>query len=342
MTDALAAARRLADEVLFPAALEVDRSDRVPAAHLQALAEAGLYGAAGPPDAGGLDLDLADMASLVETLAGGCLATTFVWLQHHGLVRSLSNPVPPGTADHPGGRVGALAAEWLAPLCSGRVRAGIALAGLLPGPPRLRARPAEAGWRVDGSAPWVSGWGLIDVLQVAARGPDDSLVWLMVDAREGAGLTSTRQHLVAVDASRTVQLDFDGYAVPVERHIRSEPYEEADWAGGARLRLNGSLALGLAARCLSLIGDSPLGEELDRCRLDLAQAAPEEMATARAAASELAWRAAAALVVTRGSGSILAGDDAQRLAREALFLLVFGTRPAIRDGLLACLDSRRA
>src|SRR5580692_6826342 len=36
----------------------------------------------------------------------------------------------------------------------------------------------------------------------------------------------------------------------------------------------------------------------------------------------------------RGNGSALAGDDAERLAREAGFLLVFGSRPAIKDALL--------
>ena len=40
------------------------------------------------------------------------------------------------------------------------------------------------------------------------------------------------------------------------------------------------------------------------------------------------------LAVRRGSRSALAGDDAERLAREAGFLLVFGSRPAIKDALL--------
>jgi hypothetical protein len=58
------------------------------------------------------------------------------------------------------------------------------------------------------------------------------------------------------------------------------------------------------------------------------------MAEARAGAVELAQRATAHLIVTQGSRSVLMDNHAQRLAREALFLLVFGTRPAIRAGLL--------
>jgi hypothetical protein len=42
--DVLAAARRLADDLLFPAALEVDGADLVPRSHLDTLAASGLLG----------------------------------------------------------------------------------------------------------------------------------------------------------------------------------------------------------------------------------------------------------------------------------------------------------
>jgi hypothetical protein len=48
-------------------------------------------------------------------------------------------------------------------------------------------------------------------------------------------------------------------------------------------------------------------------------------------------RAAAALVVAHGATAILASQDAQRLAREALFLLVFGSRPTIKQALTGLL-----
>ena len=41
---ARAAARRLADDVLFPDAMRVDRLDVLPTTHLDALAEQGLFG----------------------------------------------------------------------------------------------------------------------------------------------------------------------------------------------------------------------------------------------------------------------------------------------------------
>ena len=58
------------------------------------------------------------------------------------------------------------------------------------------------------------------------------------------------------------------------------------------------------------------------------------MATARAAASALAHRAAGALVVAAGSRAILDGHPAGRLVREAAFTLVAAGRAEIRADLL--------
>jgi alkylation response protein AidB-like acyl-CoA dehydrogenase len=330
--DAVAAARRLADEVLFPDAMRVDGLDAVPAAQLDALAAEGLYGASAPPEAGGLGLDLLTTCAVAEELASGCLATTFVWVQHRGLVMTLAAESTPA----------ALRDQWLGPACQGKVRGGIALGGLIPGPPLLRALPAEGGWRLDGQAPWVTGWGLIDLLLVTARGPGGTIVNLIMDAAAQPGLTVSRQRLAAVNASVTVQLGFDGVTVPTERYVSQEPFDPAASLRPDGLRINGSLALGVAGRCGQLLGPGPLDGEVAACRIQLDGALGadvEAMAQARAAACELAVRAAAALAVWDGSRSIMTGQHAQRLAREALFLLVFGSRPAIKNALLRRLGA---
>ncbi|MGH2451092.1 MAG: acyl-CoA dehydrogenase family protein, partial [Candidatus Limnocylindria bacterium] len=112
----LAAAHRVADEVLFPAAIRTDSSALVPLESLDALAEAGLYGIVGPPEAGGLGADFGTLCDVVEILAGACLATAFIWVQHHSAVRAVAATETPG-----------LAARFLEPLCRGRLRAGVAL-----------------------------------------------------------------------------------------------------------------------------------------------------------------------------------------------------------------------
>ena len=332
--DVLATARQLADDLLFPDAMRVDGLDVLPVSHLDALAAAGLYGAPVPAEAGGLGLDLAATCAVTEELAGGCLATTFVWLQHRSMVMTLAAEGTPAV----------LRDRWLGPACRGEARGGIALTGLMPGPPMLRARPDGDRWRVDGEAPWVTGWGLTDLLLIVARGPDDSVVSLLLDAAAQPGLTVTRERPAAVNASVTVRLGFDGVLVPGERRTGQVPFDPAESTRPDRLRLNGSLALGLVRRCTRLIGPGPLDDEVAACRQRLDDAVggpPDAMAQARAAASELAVRAAAALAVQQGSRSVTVDQHVQRLAREAMFLLVFGTRPGIKNALLRRLGASR-
>lgn len=310
------AARFLAD------AEAVDAADTVPEEHLRGLAEAGLYGIFAPVEVGGLGLG-AEVGLVIEELASACLASTFVWLQHLRLLGAMLDPGTPA----------ALREALLPAVISGDVRGGVALTGLLPGPPRLTARPVDGGWLLDGEAPWVSGWGVVDLLVTVARGPEDTAVTLLMDARVQQGLAAARQRLAAANASATVQLSFDGVFVPDGRLVDQRPYDPVA-AQSEGLRGNGSLALGVGRRCCALIGPSPLDDELDACRAELDAADTAGMPAARAHASEFAARAAHYLAVRRGSRSALAGDDAERLAREAGFLLVFGSRPAIKDALL--------
>jgi alkylation response protein AidB-like acyl-CoA dehydrogenase len=328
---ALTRAKQIAAEVLAPAAMSVEASGQLPPGHLNMLAAEGFYGMAGPRAAGGLDLDPVTACSVAETLASACLSTAFVWLQHHSAVRAVT-----GSAD------AELRDEWLEPLCRGQRRSGVALGGTLPGPPRLRARRARDGWVFDGFSPWVTGWGHIDTLYTAARDEDDNIVWALLDVPPPAGakptLTVEPVSMVAVMASNTVQATFSGHIVPARRITGIMPLREWAERDAAGLRMNGSLALGVAARCCDLIGPSSLDGELVAARTALDQADPAAMPAARAAACELAIRAASALVVAHGSAAILTGHDAQRLAREATFLLVFGSRPGIKrhlGGLLA-------
>jgi alkylation response protein AidB-like acyl-CoA dehydrogenase len=317
-------AREIADDVLFPAALAVDRADRVPASHLDLLAAEGFYGAAAPVESGGLGVeDFASAAAIVEALASGCLATAFVYIQHHGPV------IAAAFSDRPGIRQ-----RFLGPLARGERRGGIALSGLRAGPATLRIREVAGGYELDGQTPWVTGWDMIDTLQVAVRGEDNIIRYLLADAVAGPTLRPDLLDLVAVTASRTVNLSFDRHVIPDDRLTGEVDYDEwkAGDAGGSAL--NGFLALGVAARCAALIGTSPLDDELAACRSALLTADAAGTPAARAAAAQLALRAATILVVRTGGRSVLRTDHAQRLLREAAFLQVFGTRPAIKSALL--------
>ena len=290
-----------------------------PAERLDLLAEHGWYGLSAPSSG----LELADGWPILEAFAGGCLTTTFVWMQHLG--------TPPACAFGPE-HLHARGCRFL------RRGSGVRRSsspGCFPTAP-LRARQDGDVWIVDGVAPWVSGWGLTDVVHVAARTPDDDVVWLLVDA-PSTGMRAEALRLLAVNASATVTLPFDGVRVDADRETSRFPWSEWPARDAMGLRTNGSLALGVAERCCRLIGPSGLDEELAERRTALDAGTVETMPAARAAAAVFAVQAASALVAHEGSASVVVGNHAERLLREATLLLVFGSRPSIRRQLLTQL-----
>jgi alkylation response protein AidB-like acyl-CoA dehydrogenase len=316
MIESHAIARDLAESVLWPRAADIDagRAPLVP--HLDALADAGLYGLAGP------DGDPRAVWAVTEALASGCLSTAFVWVQHQGALRRLA-----GADDSEARRA------WLAPLVAGTCRAGVAVSGVRPPEPTMRARPDGDAWILDGTVPWVTGWGLVDVLLTTAVSHDGREVWVLLDAVAGPTMRSEPLRLIAADASRTVRLTVTGARVPADRVVRVAPYVPPPPTDGGG-RTNGSFALGVAARACDLMGPNPLDDELTARRAQLDGADELAMAAARAAAIELAMRATERLVVAAGGRSVMAGSAPSRLAREALFTAVFGSRRAIRRAVL--------
>ena len=320
-------AREIAEAVLFPRAAETDAAELVPQENLDALTEAGLYGISGPRGAGGLDAEFDTYLDVIEVLAGACLATTFVWLQHPGVVRSVA------------GANAALRDRLLRPLCSGEVRAGIAFGGLLAHAPGIRATRDGDGWRYDGEAPLVTGWGRIDVLQIAGVDEAANIVYGLVEARPTAEMqVSAPLDLIAVRSTATCAVRFRDVRVTDGWVTAIQPLADRERNDHVTLRGHGALAIGVASRCIRLLGETTLASQLDAVRARLRAAPPEDVPAAKAAAAAFAHRAAAALVVKTGSRSLVRSEHADRLAREALFLLVVGARPTIRAALLELLS----
>jgi alkylation response protein AidB-like acyl-CoA dehydrogenase len=333
VTDLVARARAIADEVLFPAAAEVDATGVVPRGHWDLLAAEGFYGIA-VDDA----LGLPETVAILEAFAGGCLSTMFTWVQHHGLTRGLY-----GTANE------ALRERYLEDLAAGRLRGGVAYAGVIPAPPRTRAKRVDGGYVFDGEAPFVSGWGIVDLLQLAGR-DGDTVVSAVIDPVEAPHLTVEPLTLVAAQGTATVRLAFDGFFVPDERIYSTAPYEEFVAGNAFASRLNGCAPLGIADRAARLIEEAGRADVADRLRKEIGDVRDRldgglidasSMPAARAAAVELAYRAAGAVVAAAGSRAILAGQHGQRLVREATFLLVAAGRPEIKASLLATLGKIR-
>ncbi len=331
--DIVARAVELADGQLFPNALAVDAKGHVPTTQLDLVRGAGFHGLFSPTEFGGLGASPETQWAVLEALAGGCLTTSFIWAQHAGPSRAAVETTGP------------MRNRWAEALATGEARGGVAFAHLnRPGSPMLQAEPCTDGWLFTGTAPFVTGWGHIDVVLTAARW-SDSIVWAMVDAKDCQTLTSRRLSLAAIDSAVTVELRFDKH--PVAKKAVTSLERSTDWTERYRrgLRSNGSNPLGVAARAMRLMGPSPLDEQLSEARQEIDAATVDRLPAARARLGDLCVRATCALVASTGGSALFVEQQAQRLAREALFLLVQGQTPEIKryhlERLTASSSTRR-
>jgi alkylation response protein AidB-like acyl-CoA dehydrogenase len=327
-------AREIAESVLFPAALDVDGTGEIPDTHWRSLAEAGLYGIAVPADLGGPDLGFGDLIEILELMAAGCLATAFTWVQHHGMLAALSATTNTALRD-----------ELLPDVAAGRTRGGVAFAGAVPVPPRMRADRIDGGWRLVGHAPFVSGWGVIDVIQFSAGdNASGDIVSGVLAAEMQPGITSVQaQSLFGADATKTVSIDVDGLVIPDDRVVSR--VTRADFMANQNFgsRLNGTLPIGVVRRCIDLLDDGGRPDAAERlradattvrARLDAGLADSAALLEARAEAAELAVRAAAAVVANSGGPALLRTSPAQLVARDATFTLVAASRPELKQSLV--------
>jgi alkylation response protein AidB-like acyl-CoA dehydrogenase len=339
----VAAVGELAKTLLAPAAAEVD-AGLVPRSHLDALAAAGVFGIGAPEEAGGSGAPAPVARRIQELLAGADLSTWFVQAQHHTLVRMLV-----ATGHRP---------ELLAELAAGRAIAGIAFSHLRRRPARvLAAEPDGEGWRLAGTAPWYTGWGLNDVALVGALSDDDTVVFALADPREGPHLhAGPLVRTAALTAAATVTLTFDAYPVAADDVVLVQPAQEWVAADALATANAAPAAFGLAESSLRL-----LAEQGRRRGEDLALAAARSLATElggvrsrayhlvdavpaaeavqerlglRVRALRLAVDAATALVAAGAGGAMTSTAPAQRKAREALFLLVQAQTAAVRAATL--------
>jgi alkylation response protein AidB-like acyl-CoA dehydrogenase len=330
-SDMVTAAGRIADDVLFPTAQDVDRSDGIPDVNLAALANVGLFGLAGPVSHGGLDLDAHAARRVMAAVASGCGATFFVWVQHHGVVRALRSS----------GNL-ALVESHLADFCTGRHLGATAFAHVRrTGRPAVSATRTSGGWRLDGHAPWATSWGLADWFTVAAETPDGDLVWAILPGSGAPGVQAQALALSVFGATSTVALSFDDCHVADDQVVAVEPLDGWRRSDRRQASVGQPAVLGVAERAqrlLAEVGDDlalaaadGLAAELDaRWSLDddlvdavaLGVDVVTEASVHRAACLDLAGRSTTALLAAVGGRGTELSHPAQRLAREASFYVI--------------------
>ena len=340
------AAQDVADR-LFVDAEAVDQSVLLGRERFAPLADAGLFGIAGPPspsevdrqgtDAYFWDLDPATSRRVVAAIGGGCGATFFTWVQHHGVVRTVRD-----SRNHE------MREELLADLCDGRRMAGVAFAHLRRADRRaITATPVAGGWQFDGFAPWATSWGIADLFAVAAESEDGRVVWGIIAGEESSSVRPTPLSLPVFGATGTVALTFDRCVIPDERIAATDDVER--WRADDRRRaaIGQPAVLGVAERAIRLLratawseagpavsAADALGRRLDEAwerdgeiLAELAgPSAPEATIAAasdhRARCLALAQTSTMALLAAVGGAGMNLAHPAQRLAREATFYVI--------------------
>lgn len=323
---------------LAPLAARTER-EGVDRPTLDHLARAGLHGVAGPESITGSPPSPAVYREVAELLSGADGNTWFVWLQHHAVVKMLASSA---NVD--------LVRRRLSPLCAGTAQAGVAFSHLRASEVAITATRADGGWRLSGTAPWCTGWGLLDLVLVGAATSEDEVVFVLVAMREGGGMApGPALDLAAMGGTSTVVLHLDDYVVADADVVVTMPrpvWARADAAAGANVQPStfgiARAALAELARCdeatagrlsarladvrrraYGLMDDVPAGEAL------------EERLALRAEALLLGVEATSALVAGVGGRAMTCDHPAQRWAREALFHLVFAQTKAARATTLA-------
>ena len=332
-------AQRLADDVLFPAAQDVDRG-AIPATHFEAMADAGLFSI--------VDLPPSDARRTIAAIGGGCGATFFVWVQHHGVLRAVTSSTNTDLRD-----------RLEAPLRAGTIIGGTAFAHVRrDGPAAVTATRTSDGWRLDGLAPWATSWGIARRFCVAAETDDGRIVWSMISGDRPAGVTETSLGLPVFAATGTVALAFDGCVVDDADVVAIDDAHDWRRADRRRASVGQPAILGVGERAIRLIRTASRGgsdealrtarrlsDELSRLWAnddaliaglgdgdDLVEAASDH----RAECLTFGQQATMALLAAVGGMGMDLGHPAQRLAREAAFYVI---QAQTVDGRTATLRS---
>ena len=363
----LEAARQIGETILGPNAQATDCGPGPNLANFQALAEAGLLGMALPKSYGGLDASGATQRAVTEILASYCGVTTFTQAQHHGPSRMIAN-----------GPNEELKQALLPDLANGRKLCAISFAHLRrPGPPVLRADPVAGGYRLNGTAPWVTGWGVMQQVVFGATLPDGRFVYLWTPGRRqdfqdlfaaveapdgnwGSFTASDPLPLCAMNASATVEIKLHNWFIP-QTHWLSESDRETMQRNDRNGVLGAtSMPLGCTAASLRVLSEAarrrnilPIQRAFESFTAEWKEAkaqvqewnsrgGEQEFFTnairVRAWCIEQAVRAAHAAVTASSGAANALTHPAQRLLREAMFYTIQAQTEEVMDATLSRLE----
>jgi butyryl-CoA dehydrogenase len=329
-------------------AADADVAPNWPAASWRVLRQAGVLAWSLPKDFGGAGLNAVELLAGYEQLAGACLTTAFILSQREAAVRRL---LASDNAD--------LQRRWLPRLARGEAMATVGLSQLTTSrqhqAPALRATMNDAGIRLDGVIPWVTGADQADVVIVGATLENDLQILLALPRSTPGVTVEAALPLMALAGSRTAQIRCDGVTIPPEGLLAGPASRIMSGRPGGVGGLETScLALGHAGAATDFLRQEaehrpdlvPIAQRFEAVRrktrnrlhaLAAGAPTPEEMVAIRVDCTQLALKASqVAMTVAKGTGFVMP-HPAQRWARQALFFLVWSCPRPAAEGVIGQL-----
>ena len=231
---------------VLPVASDLEHADEYPMGLVEQMRELGLFGSTIPVEHGGLGLDVATYARIIEELAVGWMSLTGV-LNTHMIAATLI--AQNGTADQQ--------RRWLPRMATGEMRGALSLSEADAGSDtkalRCKATPDGDEYIIDGTKMWVTNGEHSGIVALAARTPE-GVTCFMVEKEPGlrwGGIAVSRSiGKLGYKGVETVEMTYSGHRVPADAVLGGP-----DQLGrGLRLIL-GALELGrvnIAARALGV------------------------------------------------------------------------------------------
>lgn len=325
----------------------LDQSGEWVADDLADLATAGAMGWAVPAEHGGQDLDGFALQDRYEQIAAASLATALAFSQRDAAVGFIEKAENAKLCD-----------ELLPRLARNEVWTTIGISHITTStqPGALTAMVTDGGIELNGTIPWATGSGYSDFLVAAARVKGgEPVIFVLPTDRPGVRVGESLP-LAALTAAHTSAVHCENVKLGRDL-LLTGPAADAMGGRSRSVRIGQAFAaLGLTVGALRLIAkiDHPsakaahetLRGQLHELRQSVHTANehvdPHDLQTVpmlRSELNSLALRATHAAVTLHKGTALRVDHPAQRLAREALFLLVWSSPMSVVDRNLELLSS---
>lgn len=340
-------------EEVSPRANEIDRDVEALRWALDGLCERGLMALRRPKEFGGPGFSEPMFREFQESVARYSGSLAFLQTQHQSAVSMIAKGENEG-----------LKQRALPKMADGERLIGIGFSQLRRvGTPMMTAEKTGGGYLLNGTVPWVTGFGLFHEFLIGASLPDGRAVFGVVPFTDQKGISfGPVMRFAAMESPQTVSAKLDGFLMSDEDTAFIKP---AGWIQNndmINITLQGFFALGCASAGLDQLqvaydrkkldfiktAYDALSAELNECkqRMESAQRSGDEDVTTdeklhiRAWAIDLAVRCAHAGVTAHSGAANSVDHPAQRVYREALVFTVSAQTGDIMRATLERLAGR--